>query len=305
MPQSVIRACALAALMLVCIPAIARAGAGTCTMTATNINFGIFSGSQITSTGSITITCSGGTGNNTVSVDLSYGSTSANFPSSTANRLLSMGSNRLSYQLYTDSTRSTIWGDGSGGTHKLTGVPINYAPGSSPPPATATVIPFGVLLAQALPPFGPYTDVIMVKLEGANPVSTSFNVTANIVPTCSISASNLNFGSYVRVTLNATTTLSATCSSGTAYNIGLDQGTSTGATVTTRAMTGPGGALLKYGLFQDAGHTINWGNTVGADTESATGTGSAQTFAVFGSVPALQSLGPGTYQDTITATLYF
>ena len=135
--------------------------------------------------------------------------------------------------------------------------------------------------------------------------TATFTVTADVLTTCNIDANNLHFGNYTGTELDVTTTLAATCSTGVPYTIGLNPGTSTGATVTTRKMTGPGTDLLAYGLFQDAGHTQNWGETIGADTAAGTGTGSAQTLTVFGRLPASQFVGPGAYADTITATLTF
>ncbi len=76
-------------------------------------------------------------------------------------------------------------------------------------------------------------------------------------------------------------------------------------TVTSRKMTGPGSELLAYGLFQDSGHTINWGDTVGTDTKSGTGDGAIQSFTVYGKLPQAQFIGPGAYSDTITVTLTF
>lgn len=66
-------------------------------------------------------------------------------------------------------------------------------------------------------------------------------------------------------------------------------------------MTGPAGATLAYALYQDSAHTINWGNTV----STGTGNGSAQTLTVYGEVPAGQSVTPGAYTDTITATITY
>jgi spore coat protein U-like protein len=135
--------------------------------------------------------------------------------------------------------------------------------------------------------------------------TTTFTVTANVTTNCTITANNLNFGAYSGVVLPGTTTLSATCSTGTPYNIGLNAGTSTGASVTTRKMTGPSTDLLAYGLFQDGAHSVNWGNTVGTDTVPSTGTGAAQSFTVFGQIPASQFVAAGAYQDTILVTLTF
>jgi spore coat protein U-like protein len=74
-------------------------------------------------------------------------------------------------------------------------------------------------------------------------------------------------------------------------------------------MSGSGGAAgqnLGYLLFQDNARTLNWGNTPGTDTPAAVnGNGSAQTMAVYGQIPANQFVTPGSYADTITATVNY
>jgi spore coat protein U-like protein len=146
---------------------------------------------------------------------------------------------------------------------------------------------------------------LLASPGSAATTSATFTVTAQVLTDCAITANNLNFGNYSGVFVDQTTTLTATCTTGTPYTIGLNQGTSTGATVTARKMTGPATDLLAYGLFQDSGHSVNWGNTIGTDTVANTGTGVAQSFTVFGHLPGSQFVAPGAYSDTITATLTF
>lgn len=139
----------------------------------------------------------------------------------------------------------------------------------------------------------------------ASTATTTFNVTATVQSTCLISGSTLAFGTYTGSALSVSTTLSVTCTNSTTYNVGLNPGTASGATVTTRAMTGPGGATLSYALYQDSGHSTNWGQTVGTDTKSGTGNGSAQTLTVYGLLAGNQYPSPGSYSDTITATITY
>jgi spore coat protein U-like protein len=293
------RAVALA-LLLVLAPAVAHAlNLGTCLMSATDIAFGSFSGTELTVTGLVTITCTGGSGSNTVNLRLTSGSSGSFSPS----RTMTSGANTLNYQIYTDSTRASIFGDGSAGTAKPQ-VTIDFGSPTSPS-ATAQVSMFAVLPVQALPPSGAYVDTISASIQQQSSASTTFRVTANAPANCTVVADNLNFGAYTQAQLDGTTTLTTTCSPGAPYNVGLNQGMAAGATVTTRKMSGPGASVLTYGLFQDAAHTINWGNTPGADTAPSTGTGAAQMFTVFGRVPASQPASPGNYSDTITVTLFF
>lgn len=156
---------------------------------------------------------------------------------------------------------------------------------------TKVLLPVGLGLAVA---FGAATNAL------AGSASTTFQVTATVNNTCSISATNLNFGTYSGAQLLATSNVTTTCSMGEPYHVDLNAGTAAGATATNRAMTGPGGAVLHYDLFRDASRTLNWGNTPATD-HHGTGTGSPQTHNVYGRVPAGGLPAPGSYMDTITA----
>jgi spore coat protein U-like protein len=63
--------------------------------------------------------------------------------------------------------------------------------------------------------------------------------------------------------------------------------------------------LLGYKLFSNSGRATNWGNTVGTDTVTGTGTGNSQSLTVYGQVHAGQYFKPGSYTDTITATITY
>ena len=134
--------------------------------------------------------------------------------------------------------------------------------------------------------------------------TTTFSVTATVQATCLVSANTLAFGTYSGVQLDGTTTVGVTCTNTTPYTVGLDAGTFTGATVTTRRMTGPAAAPLSYSLFSDSGRTTNWGNTAGSWV-SGTGNGSSQTLNVYGRIAAAQYATPGAYTDTITVTVTY
>jgi spore coat protein U-like protein len=135
--------------------------------------------------------------------------------------------------------------------------------------------------------------------------TTTFAVTATVQATCIVSATPMAFGTYTGLLASTTSTVSVTCTNTTPYNVGLNAGLASGATVTTRKMTGPGSALLGYDLFSDSARTVNWGQTIGTDTVTGTGNGSAQALTVYGQVAAGQYLAPGAYTDTITATVTY
>jgi spore coat protein U domain-containing protein, fimbrial subunit CupE1/2/3/6 len=142
----------------------------------------------------------------------------------------------------------------------------------------------------------------------AGTATTTFGVSAQIVATCTInSASTLNFGNSIGVlsaNVPGTSTIQVTCTNSTAYSIGLDAGTGSGATVAVRKLTS-GGATVNYSLYSDSGHNTVWGNTPPTDTVAGTGNGTAQSFTVYGQIPPQTTPAPGTYTDTITVTVTY
>ena len=89
-----------------------------CRMNATPIHFGnydAFSSAPLDGVGAITVNCSGNVGRATVT--LSVSSTSGSFNPRRMKR--SGGSDLLGYNVYTDTTRTAIFGDGTGGTSSV------------------------------------------------------------------------------------------------------------------------------------------------------------------------------------------
>ena len=84
-----------------------------CTITTTAVSFGsynVFAGSADDGTGQITYRCTSPRPP-LVTIQLDKGGSPSFSP-----RQMRRGSETLNYNLYLDSTRSTIWGDGTGGT---------------------------------------------------------------------------------------------------------------------------------------------------------------------------------------------
>lgn len=150
-------------------------------------------------------------------------------------------------------------------------------------------------------------SVCAVPLAHAATATDTFQVTATVPDECIVAATDLAFGNYsvtVGAAVDGSTTLSVTCSSGTAYEVSLDAGTGAGATVSVRKMTS-GANTLDYSLYQDAGRTQVWGVSSGVDVVAGTGTGSAQAITVYGRIAASQAAAAGSYADTVTATVTF
>jgi spore coat protein U-like protein len=140
-------------------------------------------------------------------------------------------------------------------------------------------------------------------------VTTTANLGVQMAVTasCAIgSVGALSFGTSGLLTtaVDATTTLGVQCTTGTTYNVGLNAGTGAGATVAARTMSN-GASTLVYTLYSKSARTTVWGNTVNTDTVSGAGTGSVQTYTVYGRAPAQTTPAAGVYSDTVTVTVTY
>jgi spore coat protein U-like protein len=136
----------------------------------------------------------------------------------------------------------------------------------------------------------------------------TLNVSMTIEANCTVvTPATLSFGTQgvLSSSRDASGALSLTCSNTTPYNVGLNAGSGTGATVASRKMTSGGGGTVNYVLYRDAARTQVWGNTVATDTFSGTGTGAAETVTVYGRVPSQATPAPGSYTDAVTVTVTF
>ena len=125
----------------------------SCTISATSIAFGnynVFTTTPGDSTGTITFRCNSSAFN--ISISLSDGS------SSTFNqRTLRNGSEVLNYNLYRNAARTTIWGDGTGGTSVYTN--------SNPPSSNINVTVYGRIPAQQDVSAGSYSDTVSAVIN--------------------------------------------------------------------------------------------------------------------------------------------
>jgi spore coat protein U-like protein len=165
-------------------------------------------------------------------------------------------------------------------------------------------VPLGVLTGLAVAA-GPAAAVTTIHQD--------FSVTLTIVAECVIrSTATLAFGSLGvlggpggTATNDATTTVAVQCTDTTPYDIGLNEGTTSGGTTTTRLLAGSGSATVQYKLYTDTNHTINWGNTVGSDTSSQIGNGASQSYTIYGRIPAQTTPAPDSYSDTVRVTITY
>lgn len=149
-------------------------------------------------------------------------------------------------------------------------------------------------------------------LGQAGTASNSFQVTATVTSSCTVSGTTLNFGASIdplaaAVPLDATSTLSVQCTNTTPYTVALNAGVNAGgpANFGARAMKS-GVHSLAYQLYLDTGRSTVWGDgTASSSTAAGTGTGSTQSISIYGRLPSLANVVPGSYTDTVTVTVSY
>jgi spore coat protein U-like protein len=136
--------------------------------------------------------------------------------------------------------------------------------------------------------------------------TAKFNVTATVQSDCTVTATNLAFGTVglLQANVDATSTISVTCTPNTPYQLGLNEGTAAGSTVDARLMAN-GTATMQFQMFSDAQRTQIWGNTDGTNTVGGSGNGQAANYTVYGRIPPQTAPGVGNYATEITATITY
>lgn len=141
-------------------------------------------------------------------------------------------------------------------------------------------------------------------------VSSNLETSATVTANCTLGTTPVAFGNTNVISGSDTAgtgSITVTCTSGTAWTASADAGTGTGATRELRKMAN-GGNLLNYVLYTDSGRTSIWGDGVDGTTMTIgdTGTGTAQTKTIYGSIPAGQTnLPAGSYADTVSVTVTY
>lgn len=147
----------------------------------------------------------------------------------------------------------------------------------------------------------------------AGSATAFFQVTATVMSACAVTTPGaLAFGAYTPSSgagTSGSTNFSVTCTTGTPYSLGLSAGAGSGATVASRKLTSASAAAgnntLQYGLYKDNAYSVNWDNSTSAT--GYVGAGTAQSYTVYGQIPAGQySAAPANdYADTVTLTLNY
>lgn len=298
---------------LICVPWPARA-ALVCEADLVSLDFGQISvrdGMLEQTSGPVTISCSGGTPSTTATACVMIGAGSGGSgPGLTPRYMTGVGMAVLEYQLTAQNTLS-----GGGSTWETVGftLPLD-ATGSATiaPTLYAEVTSIG---AQAT--VGPYaadfasgSDVQLAYGEAdcsQYGTASSFTVRASVAASCTVSVSNMDFGTIdaaVVAPVDQTATISLTCTNASFYTVGLDMGGHPeGTGPSGRRMTN-GGNMLAYGLYHDPEATAGWGLDAGSSA-TGMGTGGHQELTVFGRIFPDQVAVVGLYSDTVVVVVNY
>ena len=96
--------------------------------------------------------------------------------------------------------------------------------------------------------------------------------------------------------------VSATCSAGTPYTVAMGDGLASTGSMQRRMSHGAD--RMTYGLYKDVSRSSAWGSA-GGNRSSATGSGIAQPFTVYGRIPSQVTPPAGTYTDTVVVTVSY
>jgi len=148
-------------------------------------------------------------------------------------------------------------------------------------------------------------------LSMALTAGNTFQVTATVISSCTVSGTTLNFGNTIDslatpTPVDATSTLTVTCSNTMPYTVSLNAGANAGGASNfgTRKMKS-GSNTLAYQLYTDTGRSTVWGDGTASSTSAGTGTGSAQTLSIYGRLPSIANAVPGAHTDTVTVTITY
>lgn len=134
----------------------------------------------------------------------------------------------------------------------------------------------------------------------------SFDVQVILTEACTVdspSTTLLDFGSPADIAsdVDAVTTIDITCTTGTDYEMTLNNGLN----ASRRMRLGATANYVDYELYTDNTYTTVWPSTVGAPPYSRTGTGAQENIDVYGRIPGQATPPAGTYNDTIQVTITY
>ncbi|MEM7300852.1 MAG: spore coat protein U domain-containing protein [Pseudomonadota bacterium] len=317
----------LSALVAGCWLAGTVAHAQSCSATIGSLDFGqvsMASGSAFFTSAPISWSCSG-IPNQTITGCINIGNGTYGQDPSGAFRRLGSGSNRINFQLYKDAAYSVPWGgwnsaiptvgqtftinlDGSGNGSISGSIYASILSGQTTAATGAYFSSFPGGNRRIKYDYSFVGDCSIIAVGNTSPGgNASFQVDAENITTCSVATAALDFGTVgvLNSNIDATGTVTVTCSSGTPYTVAIGGGGAGATDPTLRQMSFAVVNQITYAIYSDSGRTSGWGDSVGTNTVAGTGNGLAQDITAYGRVPPQTTPIIGTYTDTVLVTVQY
>jgi spore coat protein U-like protein len=139
--------------------------------------------------------------------------------------------------------------------------------------------------------------------------SNTMPVLVNVINSCTIAATPMDFGTLTGVggvNVDSTSTVSLVCTQGAAYNVAMNLGVNAVGTQRNLVNTTDATKKIPYALYTNAARSAPWGQTSGTDTVSGTAASGPVSLTAYGRIPSTATSVPaGDYNDTVTVTVTF
>jgi spore coat protein U-like protein len=145
----------------------------------------------------------------------------------------------------------------------------------------------------------------------AGTATNTLPVEVNVINSCTIAATPMNFGSPTAIgtaNIDRTSTVSLVCTNGAAYDVAMDPGLN--AAGSQRRMSDGGGTpvYIPYAIYRDTSYTAaaEWTSSTGNTVSGVAGASGLVSLTAYGRIPSTApSVVAGTYRDTVTVTVTF
>ena len=151
-------------------------------------------------------------------------------------------------------------------------------------------------------------STLISKPAFAGTATANMSVSATVPATCTITTTNMNFGSYNSTQASSTlaqATITATCSNGTNAVVSLNAGVNAGGD-SRRKLKNTGNQVLNYDIFTIIDYSLVWGDgTGGTITLPIFSEGNPETLTAYGAISPGQNVPVGSYSDTVAVTITY
>ena len=145
----------------------------------------------------------------------------------------------------------------------------------------------------------------------AGTATNTLPVEVNVINSCTIAATPMNFGSPTAIgtsNVDRTSTVSLQCTNGANYDVAMDPGLNASGTQRRMSNGAATPVFVPYAIYRDTTYTAaaEWTAAVGGTVSGTAGVSGLVSLTAYGRIPSTAtSVGAGSYLDTVTVTVTF